>query len=128
MKIHLYFAIALCLLFKSTRAYASRNIKSTLASQIISRDKASYKSKEDGPLKMTIISSDNSKYSPKGLSNTWPCGDELDKRILGLALPAMLNLAILPLVGAADTFWVGRMGDAQALAGQGAANQVFSSV
>ncbi|KAJ1441113.1 mate-domain-containing protein [Ochromonadaceae sp. CCMP2298] len=57
----------------------------------------------------------------------WPCGDELDKRIMSLALPAVLNFAIFPLVGAADTFWVGRMSNALALAGQGAANQVFNS-
>lgn len=59
----------------------------------------------------------------KGL--TWSIGDELDKRILLLALPAILNNAILPLVGAADTFWVGRMKNALTLAGQGAANQVI---
>jgi putative MATE family efflux protein len=35
---------------------------------------------------------------------------------------------ILPLVNAVDTYWVGRMGSALALAGQGAANQVFSSI
>ncbi|KAK3258307.1 hypothetical protein CYMTET_32643 [Cymbomonas tetramitiformis] len=34
---------------------------------------------------------------------------------------------ILPLVGAVDTFWVGRMENALALAGQAAANQIFSS-
>ena len=54
----------------------------------------------------------------------WKVGDALDKRILILALPAVLNNAILPLVGAADTFWVGRMKNALTLAGQGAANQV----
>mmetsp|Transcript_7692 Transcript_7692/g.13003 ORF Transcript_7692/g.13003 Transcript_7692/m.13003 type:complete len:513 (-) Transcript_7692:228-1766(-) len=57
----------------------------------------------------------------------WPCGDELDKKILTLAFPALLNFAIFPLVGAADTFWVGRMRNALALGGQGAANQVFNS-
>lgn len=57
-----------------------------------------------------------------------PCGDDLDKSIVRLGLPAVLNLAILPLVGAADTFWVGRMGNALCLAGQGAANQIFNSV
>lgn len=51
----------------------------------------------------------------------------LDIRILTLALPALLNFAIVPLVGAVDTYWVGRMENALALAGQGAANQVFSS-
>jgi multidrug resistance protein, MATE family len=59
--------------------------------------------------------------------NPWPCNDELDKRILGIAGPALLNLAIIPLVGVIDTFWVGRMREALALAGQSAANQVFSS-
>ena len=56
-----------------------------------------------------------------------PCGDALDKRILALAIPAVLNFAILPLVGAVDTWWVGRMKEALALAGQAASNQVFSS-
>jgi MATE family multidrug resistance protein len=58
----------------------------------------------------------------------WPCGDELDRKILTLAFPALVNFAIFPLVGAADTFWVGRMGNALALGGQGAANQVFNSI
>eukprot|EP01038_Epipyxis_sp_PR26KG_P008820 gene8820-11909_t len=70
----------------------------------------------------SIISQDQSDHI-----NSWPCGDALDKRIIQLALPAIVNFAIIPLVGAADTFWVGRMKDALALAGQGAANQVFSS-
>ena len=57
----------------------------------------------------------------------WPCGDDLDKKIMNLAIPALLNFAIVPLVGAADCFWVGRMRNALALSGQGAANQVFNS-
>lgn len=57
-------------------------------------------------------------------SSAWPCGDALDQRIAKLALPAVLNFVMYPLVGAADTFWVGRMKNALALAGQGAANQV----
>lgn len=56
-----------------------------------------------------------------------PSGDALDKLILKIALPAVLNFLIGPLVGAADTFWVGRMKNALALAGQGAANQIFNS-
>lgn len=51
----------------------------------------------------------------------------LDREILGVALPSMINLAVIPIVGAVDTFWIGRMGDALALAGQGAANQAFFS-
>eukprot|EP00586_Coscinodiscus_wailesii_P005990 CAMPEP_0172489680 /NCGR_PEP_ID=MMETSP1066-20121228/19853_1 /TAXON_ID=671091 /ORGANISM="Coscinodiscus wailesii, Strain CCMP2513" /LENGTH=435 /DNA_ID=CAMNT_0013257725 /DNA_START=28 /DNA_END=1332 /DNA_ORIENTATION=- len=57
----------------------------------------------------------------------WPCGDELDKRISKIAVPCIANFAINPLVGAVDLFWVGRMGNALAIAGQAAANQVFNS-
>ena len=34
------------------------------------------------------------------------CNKELDAKILKLALPAILNFAIVPLVGAVDTYWV----------------------
>jgi putative MATE family efflux protein len=44
-----------------------------------------------------------------------------------MLLPSVANLAVVPLTGAVDTFYVGRMGDALALAGQGAANQVFTA-
>ena len=57
-----------------------------------------------------------------------PCGDDLDRRIVTVAVPSIANLAVAPLVGAVDTFWVGRMGDALALAGQGAANTCFFAV
>lgn len=40
----------------------------------------------------------------------------------------VLLVAVIPLVGAVDTFWIGRMGDALSLAGQGAANQCFFSL
>lgn len=53
---------------------------------------------------------------------------ELDTTILKTAVPSMINLAVVPLVNAVDTFWIGRMGDALALAGQAAANQVFFTV
>jgi hypothetical protein len=56
-----------------------------------------------------------------------PKRGELDREILGVTLPSIANLAVIPLVGAVDTFWIGRMGSALALAGQGAANQVFFS-
>eukprot|EP00594_Rhizosolenia_setigera_P006931 CAMPEP_0178950594 /NCGR_PEP_ID=MMETSP0789-20121207/6743_1 /TAXON_ID=3005 /ORGANISM="Rhizosolenia setigera, Strain CCMP 1694" /LENGTH=614 /DNA_ID=CAMNT_0020631345 /DNA_START=369 /DNA_END=2213 /DNA_ORIENTATION=+ len=57
----------------------------------------------------------------------WPSNDALDKRIYKIALPCIANFAINPLIGAVDLFWVGRMGNALAIAGQAAANQVFSS-
>ena len=52
-------------------------------------------------------------------------GDETDKNIIKTALPSMLNMAVVPLVNSVDTFWVGRLGIALALAGQSAANQAF---
>ena len=57
-----------------------------------------------------------------------PCGDALDRRIMALSIPAVINFMILPLTNSVDLYWVGRMGDALATAGMGAANQVFSSV
>ena len=49
----------------------------------------------------------------------------LDRMILTTVVPSMINLAVVPLVNSVDTFWVGRMGLALALAGQAAANQAF---
>lgn len=63
-----------------------------------------------------------------GTKHPWKRGDDLDKQILGTALPSMLNLAVVPIVNSVDTFWVGRLGSALALAGQAAANQAFFSL
>ena len=49
--------------------------------------------------------------------------DALDEVILKTCVPTMMNLMVVPLVNAVDTFWVGRLGLAMALAGQSAANQ-----
>jgi hypothetical protein len=57
----------------------------------------------------------------------WPSNDALDRKLIAIALPCILNYAINPLVGAVDLFWVNRMGNALAVAGQAAANQVFNS-
>ena len=57
----------------------------------------------------------------------WPCGDELDRKLIKIALPCIANFAINPLVGAVDLFWINRMGNTLAVAGQAAANQIFSS-
>ena len=81
-------------------------------------------SSENSSASSVVVAETQSSVSDTAL---WPSGDALDGTIWKIAFPAMLNLAILPLVGAADTFWVGRMKDALALAGQGAANQIFSS-
>ena len=50
---------------------------------------------------------------------------ELDRLIVKTAVPSMANLAVVPLVGAVDTFWVGRMGNPLAQAGQSAAGTTF---
>jgi hypothetical protein len=60
------------------------------------------------------------------LSN-WPCLDTMDRKLIAISLPVIANFAINPLIGAVDLFWVNRMGNALAVAGQSAANQVFSS-
>ena len=53
---------------------------------------------------------------------------DLDKLILATLVPSIINLMVVPLVNSVDTFWVGQMGDALALAGQAAANQAFFSM
>jgi len=63
-----------------------------------------------------------------GLPTIWPSGDALDRRLFEIALPVVANFAIGPLIGAVDLFWVNQMGNALAVAGQAAANQVFGSV
>jgi len=57
----------------------------------------------------------------------FPCGDALDKKILGLAGPAICNFLILPITQSVDLFFIGKLNSALAIAGQAAANQVFSS-
>lgn len=57
----------------------------------------------------------------------WPCGDELDKRITKLAVPALINFLILPITAAVDLLFIGKIGSALATAGQAAANQVYST-
>ena len=60
----------------------------------------------------------------EALPSLWPCLDELDRKLIKIALPVIANFAINPLIGAVDLFWINRMGNALAVAGQAAANQV----
>ena len=53
--------------------------------------------------------------------------DELDKQIIGTTLPLAALFAIMPISMALDLFWVNRLGNALAVAGQAAANQVYNS-
>jgi putative MATE family efflux protein len=67
-----------------------------------------------------------------GYAGRWrrisPTTDGLDRRIMSVALPSMLNLMVVPLVNAVDTLYVGRLADPLALAAQSAANQCFFSI
>lgn len=47
-----------------------------------------------------------------------------DTQILKILLPSIANIMLVPLAGAVDLFWVGRMSCAVSLAGQSAGNQV----
>jgi hypothetical protein len=53
--------------------------------------------------------------------------DDVDRLIFATALPLSAVFAIIPITSALDLFWVNRLGDALAVAGQAAANQVFNS-
>ena len=56
-----------------------------------------------------------------------PQGGAMDKRISNVLIPCAVSFLVVPLTNAVDTAWIGRMGDPLALAGQGAANSVFST-
>lgn len=56
-----------------------------------------------------------------------PCGDSLDKQILQIAFPAMLNYLVLPFTGLIDLFFIGRLGETLAVAGQSAADRIYST-
>ena len=87
-------------------------------------------SKDDGEPVLQNTSTKNTQTSTANNEediSMWPQFDDLDKRMMKIALPCIANFAINPLIGAVDLFWVNRMGNALAVAGQAAANQVFSS-
>lgn len=58
----------------------------------------------------------------------WPCMDDLDRMLIKISLPVIATFAIQPIVSSTDLFFINRMGNALAVAGQSAANQVFGSV
>lgn len=74
--------------------------------------------------------SDESNASPVQIKEPgrWPCMDDLDRKLIQISLPVIANFAIAPVIGAADLFFVNRLGNALAVAGQAAANQVYGSV
>ena len=56
-----------------------------------------------------------------------PCFDALDKELMKIAIPMIINFSITPLVGATDLFWTNRMGNALAVAGVAASIQVYNT-
>lgn len=80
-------------------------------------------------LKASITADDfsSSDEQPASSTSIFPCGDELDKRLLKIAIPMTITFLVTPLMGAIDLFWVNRMGNALAVAGQAASNQVYNT-
>jgi len=76
-------------------------------------------------VKKEIISSSESSSKIISLEKK---SKDLDRKILTVLIPSIINLMVVPLVNSVDTFFVGRIGDALALAGQAAANQIFFSL
>jgi multidrug resistance protein, MATE family len=80
------------------------------------------------PTTSAIVDDNQQEHPPsKAKPGLWPCNDKMDKELIKISLPVIGNYAISPLIGAVDLFWVNRMGNALAVAGQSASNQVFSS-
>ena len=71
-----------------------------------------------------IDENNDSKKTGPGL---WPCGDELDKRLMKIAIPMILAFMVTPLMGAIDLFFVSRMANPLAVAGQAASNQIYNT-
>jgi len=118
--LHLYFFVTL-LRCKTLGAFRSARSLLPKFPQKCSSQRTSLFSHSE--LKITDDMSGISKPVP-----LLPCGDILDRQIFALAFPAIINFAVVPLVGAVDMFFIGRMNNALALAGSAAANQIFGSI
>jgi hypothetical protein len=57
----------------------------------------------------------------------WKGFNELDKQIFKATLPLSAIFAIMPVAMSTNLFWVNRLGNTLAVAGQSAANQMFAS-
>jgi hypothetical protein len=121
MKISIGFLLALAPLLTSqvlAAPAAVKNIPSTAAK---------VKQQVPGGKKTTAAVKKVDSKSTKTSPGLWPCLDELDKKLIMISIPMIINFSITPLVGANDLFWTNRMGNALAVAGQAAATQVFNS-
>jgi len=101
-----------------------------LRHMVASSTAASFDDDKDDEIKNAVPSNELSVRGGEATTvqiKNWPCGDALDKKLIKIALPCIANFAITPLVGAVDLFWINRMGNTLAVAGQAAANQIFTS-
>lgn len=58
----------------------------------------------------------------------WPRFDSFDRRIASLLGPAMLNFLLVPIAGLLNTYFVGKLGNAELLAAVGAGNELYNSM
>lgn len=117
--------------FSIPRYYAKKRLSST-SSDLAETEQAENGLEQQAPdlegseAALNVTTSTTTDTSSRSRFQTsLPQNDDLDKKILQTAIPSMINLAVVPIVNAVDTFWVGRLGVALALAGQAAANQAF---
>mmetsp|Transcript_70855 Transcript_70855/g.169648 ORF Transcript_70855/g.169648 Transcript_70855/m.169648 type:complete len:494 (-) Transcript_70855:140-1621(-) len=69
------------------------------------------------------------KEEPSFLERTCPVFfDDLGKELRKVWVPAIFNSILPCIVGTVDLFWIGRLRDPIAVAGMGAANQIFNTV
>jgi Na+-driven multidrug efflux pump len=61
-------------------------------------------------------------------NNYLPCFDPHEQRFLEQSLPMIAVFAVSPVIAATDLFWVNRMRNPLAVAGQAAANQIYNSM
>jgi putative MATE family efflux protein len=54
--------------------------------------------------------------------------DDLDKRLIAQTIPVIFAFAASPVIGFVDLFWINQMGSPLAVAGQAAANAMFSTL
>lgn len=73
------------------------------------------------------ITKKNKNLTTKNQNTFWNRFDEMDRQIFITTLPLSAIFAIIPLASTIDLFWVNRLGNTLAVAGQAAANQVYGS-
>jgi len=83
----------------------------------------------DKPDGDNMDSIESTERSPSNISkqHRWAQITDLDRQIFATTLPLSAIFAIIPLASAISLFWVNRLGSTLSVAGQAAANQVYSS-